>query len=79
MSLIQEDIFMDDKQEWEEVASGTYRLAVPGGWLYRFRNSIVSVPKISSHLKKRTHCKVNPKDYINEKPFPGVGKSWFDT
>ena len=28
---------MDYEYEWERVDADTYRLAVPGGWLYRYR------------------------------------------
>jgi hypothetical protein len=28
-----------EKQKWETVAGNTYRLRVPGGWLYRFGGS----------------------------------------
>lgn len=30
--------------EWENVATDTWRLRVPGGWLYRFQESMCFVP-----------------------------------
>lgn len=32
-----EDQAIPGAPRWERVESGTYRLAVPGGWLYRYR------------------------------------------
>lgn len=30
-----------EKNEWEKVCQDTYRLYVPGGWLYRFDSKVV--------------------------------------
>lgn len=33
--------------EWESVATGTFRLRVPGGWLYRFEQYGPNIPTLA--------------------------------